>query len=96
MKKTCPICGKEYEDKTKRHNKKACCPEHRSKLYYNKHKEKIKQQVREEYYAKKGFPSFQCPNCGAIMKLNFEPKTNFLKWKNLICPNCGAKRTKSG
>jgi len=43
-----------------------------------------------DYLSKqKKFPSFICPECGAITELDFKPKTSGLKWHNFYCPNCG-------
>lgn len=93
----CPICQAEFEDHTKGHNKKCCCPEHSRQLYYNKHKDKLNRQKRLEYQQNKpsNCPQFRCQNCGEIMKLDFNPKVSFAQFKNFKCPHCNHKATKA-
>jgi len=42
-------------------------------------------KIQEE----KGFPIWKCPKCKENIQLNFFPKQDYAKWKNLECPECG-------
>lgn len=70
----CLICKKLFVSKTKKH---FFC----SKKCYRKY-----------YWLKieKKFPTFRCPTCKSLIKLNFNIKKprNQLKWKSFKCPVC--------
>lgn len=78
MKRKCPICGVRFKPK---HDKHIFCVRSCFRVDYNK-------RLREKSNTK---PSFSCPKCGKLTKLNFDPRKNHVKWNNFVCPNCNYK-----
>ena len=79
MKVICPVCKTKFTPKTKNHT---FCKRKCFKIDYNR-------RLREKNLG--GNPSFLCPRCKKLTKLDFNPKKNTLKWNNFICPNCNFK-----
>ena len=42
----------------------------------------------EELLSVKGFPTFKCPHCDQVIKLDFDPVIDSLKWIDFTCPMC--------
>lgn len=80
MEVACPVCGTMFTKKTKNHtfDKRKCF-----KIAYNR-------KLKEEATSSK-CPSFICPECGKMTKLEFTPKKNIKKWSDFLCPFCGYK-----
>ena len=79
MKKKCPICGTRFEPKTICHT---FCVRRCFRIDYNR-------RLRKKSLGEN--PSFLCPNCKKLTKLNFNPKKNTVEWKSFKCPWCNYK-----
>lgn len=67
------ICKKRFIPKTYRH---VFCSRKCFKLEY-------KNSMKENKY-----PLFICPNCRKKIKLDFHPRSSFIKWKKFKCEYC--------
>lgn len=72
----CKICGKRFLSRTYRH------------IYC--HRECFKAAYKKGLKST-DHPIFVCPNCGEKIKLDFHPRSSFIKWQKYKCPNCGYK-----
>lgn len=34
------------------------------------------------------YPKFRCPDCHALIQLDFDPAKDFTRWQLFNCPNC--------
>ena len=75
-----------------------CANEACRSLFVQKHSRNIyccracfkKQYMKDiKIQEKMGFPIWKCPKCKENIQLNFFPKQDYEKWKNLECPECG-------
>ena len=81
MKITCPVCKTKFTPKTKNHT---FCKRRCFKIDYNK-------RLQKKNLGKN--PSFLCPKCEKVTKLNFNPKKNTKEWRNFKCSFCGYKNS---
>lgn len=78
IKKQCLNCGIIFYAKSEKH---IYCKRKCFKQAYNARK-------REE--EKNSFPTYCCPNCSYITKLEFHPSKKKSQWLSYRCPECGA------
>lgn len=79
VKRKCLYCGSYFLPRAKNH---VFCKRSCFRASYNK---KMKKKNLDEC------PSFLCPKCGKLTKLDFDPRKNTKKWTNFVC-ECGYKR----
>lgn len=77
VEKKCPYCNKVFQPVTERHK---YCSQKCYRKYYWHNIEKPD-----------GYPVFLCPVCKKEIKLSFDPRKNFMRFKRLVCPHCGNK-----
>jgi len=73
--RVCDFCGEPFVAIKKKHLycKRQC--------FKRAYREKMKKEA-------KAFPSWKCPKCGKIIKLEFDPKKHYDDWARLKCPTC--------
>ena len=77
----CKICGKKFKGVTSRN---VYCSRKCFKKGYKLDKEECE------------FPTFKCPECRKITKLDFYPRDNYHEWKKFKCPKCGYEPISDG
>ena len=88
--KICLICGNSFETSYER--KKLCSKE----CYKDWNRIQAKERYRatsKKVFSDEKCPDFICSHCRKRMTLDFNPRVEFGKWKNFLCPFCGTKRT---
>ena len=88
----CKICGKKG---TKKGYTQKFCEKCGIKYQIKKTKERVKEASKRHREAKLNEkpPEVACPHCGIRFKIDFIPRFEPFKWKEVRCPKCNKLRT---